>query len=304
MVPAIASFGFSDPDSPVPQGSPLLPSYAMVFDVPPRLTGWHLTYLLALTVAAAGVAMLRHRRRLLPAIVVGLSLAVAVSACVVKIRAQRGVITEAQLAAFEAPSAYDCQRHGDVTYCAFHGYRGWIAHWRSAVEPVVTAVPASGRSGLPPVRQIDDPHSIDPARPRAVLVHTQWGRWGGWADRSAADLTVGYAAGAVGLPGRGQLSCWGGGQPRTVVALWLAAQALPDGAARLRARSIDLSPVAYGVAEAEAAAALLARPSADVTTALAPIWSRLPGPAAGDVLAALGLPALPPHPHPELPPCR
>jgi hypothetical protein len=313
----LTNFLFTDPDSPVPQLSPLLPYHATVFDVPPRLTGWHLVYLLALTGAAVGVAVARHAdgrgRRARAVVAIGLAVAVAATAGATKVAANPPGIRQAQVESFEAPAAYDCQRYGGVGYCAFHGYAGWIARWRSAVEPVVAAVPAARRDGLPAVRQIDNPHSIDPYRARDVVVPTHWGRWGRWAQRSRAELTAWYAAGAAHLPGAdwthlvdGQFvdACWAGGQPRAVVALWLAAQALPDGARLLGAHAISLYPARYGDADVAAARALLARPRAAVSAALDPLWPRLLSPAApADLLTGLGAGTLPTG-HPDgMPTC-
>jgi hypothetical protein len=293
---ATVTFVTSEPDGLGTQLAPVLRHDSYVFDIPVRRTGWHLVYLGALAGVGVGLALMRHRRRLLPAIAVGLALTVAVTAATVKIRSRTLVI---DVAALETPAAYDCRHEGGVTYCPFRGYAGWIPLWRGAVDPVVSALPVTARADLPTVRQIGESHVISPDRVRDIAVSSIWGRHDRWSAASRDALVSDYAVSAAGLPGRDagalspdadRLMC-AATPARTVVALWLAAQALPHGADRVRTRRVVLPGVRYGAPEAAVVATLLARPRAEVTAALAPVWSKLTDPA-GDaaVFAALGVP--------------
>jgi hypothetical protein len=276
--------------------------------LPPRPTGWHAVYLVALLAVVVAAALLRHARiRAVPAVAAGLALAVAVGAWQMTLRTHPSVVTQEQLEAAQSPAAYRCERAGAVEYCAFHGYQDWIAHWRGAVEPVVAALPDTARAGLPRVRQMGTTWMVDPDAPREVLVPSRWGRFSSAAAQSRADLAGAYAIAAVGLSHGAthvdlpaSVTCQAGGQARLVVALWLAAQALPDGATRLDGDLIT-HQTQYGGPETDAARALLARPRDDVRALLSANWSRLTDPAAG--FEALGLPPAP-SPGPDGPPCH
>lgn len=77
------------------------------------------------------------------------------------------------------------------------------------------------------------------------------------------------------------------------MALWLLAQALPDGAQRLAHGGLALGRVRYDPADAQAAAALLTRPHGEVSAFLATYWTQIMDPA-GTALAPLGVTTKPP----------
>lgn len=277
--------------------------------------GWHLSYLVAGGIMAGAVAVLRHRRRPAPAITLAAATLVAVVSVIGQVRHDAELAGNAGSESLTGPHAYECEQPRDVRYCAPRGHRRWIPLWRAAVEPVVAALPAVARTRLPSVRPRPEQRN---ARPEpigsAVYLLSGWGRHSNYAADSRARLATSYAATAAGIPAFDSPAglsldgeCWGGGRARTVVALWLAAQALPDGAARLQAGRIDLWPVRYGAAEIDAATALLRRPREAVTAALQSRWAELTSATAGvEALTAAGLgPAPPPAPvGQELAACR
>jgi hypothetical protein len=99
MVVGVLNFVLTDPGSRLPLVSPVLPIHAVVgHDVPSRLTGWHLLYLLGLTTAAIGATLIRYHRPL-PAIAIAAGLAVAVTAGAVKIGSYPLAMAEAHTGA-------------------------------------------------------------------------------------------------------------------------------------------------------------------------------------------------------------
>jgi len=272
-------------------------------DVPPRPSGWHLAYLLALAVAIGGVALVHRRHWLVPLSVVCVAVACAAGSSVVQINSQPAAFEPADHSAYRGAAAHDCASRGEVTYCPYHHYGGWVPAWRAAVDPVVAALPASARNDLPVVRQrfLSGYEFKRGQWSDAVWVFTRWGRHGAAAS-SRAELAASFAAAVTGLPSKDELlelangepisSCWAGGQARTTVALWLAAQALPDGAARLRSHSLRVGAAAYGQDDIDAAFALLTLPHGRVTAGLGRGWEQSTRPTARrDVLTAIGLPA-------------
>jgi hypothetical protein len=268
----------------------------------PRPSGWHLAYLGGLVLVAACAALLRHRPRLLPAL--GAAAAVALVATSLTMQQARGpgVITEQMMARYGGPQAHECQRRGDVEYCPLRSYQRWVPIWRDAVQPVADAIPAAARPGLPIVYQLAnyDGHDPDTGGRRIVFTSLTWGRHGRWEANSRADLAAHFAGAAVGLrsdddepeavSSLGTSECWAGGQARTVIALWLAAQSMPDGARRLHDHRLAPGWARYGDPEVAAATALLAQPRSQITAALAAEWAQVITPTAGTgALAALGL---------------
>jgi hypothetical protein len=251
-------------------------------------TAWHLLYLVAVLAAVVAVVALRHRRRL-PAVVLVVALAVAGAA----VRQQSEQLTPAGPAAEAVAAAGDCERHGAVSYCALPGYGRWIPLWRAAVEPVVRVVPPAAGE-LPAVRQGTGPLS-------GVRTGPTWGRHDPWATDSRRRLSQQYVRVLLGMPGppadpevAAERACSGAGQLRTVVALWLVAQADPAGEVP-RAGGAAFWPVEFGPAEAEAAARLRDAPRQRVTAMLAEHWSTVRSPApVGEVLAPFGVTALGP----------
>jgi hypothetical protein len=274
----------------------------------PRPAGWHFLYLLAVLVIVLAVAPLRHRRWR-PGLAVTVVLAVVLAAVAVQRQgAERTPEGAAMLTATEpylGPAAQSCERHGRVAYCPLAGYGRWVPLWRAAVEPVVAAVPAVA-GDLPAVRQ-----GIGPVTD--AVVGLRWARHGAWAQDSRVDLAEEYVRVLLDLPGLqfgasppGQHraawpsgtvvaapsgECSGAGQLRTVVGLYLVAQAQPDGAWFLAdSGRLQLGALRPGAADRAAAAKLLAAPREQVVEVLAGNWSQARSAApTGEVLAAFGI---------------
>ncbi|MEV4705652.1 hypothetical protein [Actinoplanes sp. NPDC049316] len=277
----------------------------------PRPTGAHLLYLVALLVAVVAGALLRHRR-LLTSIVMAVALVLAVAA-VQRQRDERVPTGPETALPYLDESAQHCERRGLVTYCALHGYGPWISLWRDAIDPVVRALPP-GVTDLPLVRQGTGPAT-------SVIADQHWGRHGSWARDSRTDLRSQYIRVLLrmpdqlaGHPGPGGLAernravlpqgslelstgpgCSGSGQLRTVMALWLVAQADRDGRAVLsHPENLRFGRVDIGRAEIEAAKRLVEAPRDRVGALLADNWASVRSAApAGDVLAPFGVANLP-----------
>lgn len=258
-----------------------------------RPDGWHLAYLLALVVLACAVALLRHRR-LVSTVAGTLAIALAVVAVTAQTHAYPNVHTVEMQARYASLVGDECEQHNGVEFCALPGYRHWIPLWTQSVDPVVAVLPAAVRGRLPRVVQTVNGFQPD----GTVYTVTDWGRHSGAAD-SRARLATWYAQAVLGLPYAGMpLSyqspdCWAGGQARTVVALWLAAQAVPDGRQRLAGFRLGLYPSVYDQRDIDAALVLLDQPRDRVVATLAAHWSEVstPGPGTG-FLAAFGVGAL------------
>jgi hypothetical protein len=293
--------------------SPVVPDFSFVTGLPGP-SGWHLLYVIALVVFAASVALLRDRPRLRTLGVSVVAVAVAAGTFLVQVRTPSPYDAVANAAANNNTVAVadNCERHGDITYCAYPGYRSWITHWRGAVEPVAAAVPASARGTLPMVRQTTLYVSPRPNNGgvREAYASMWWGS-GARAVDFRAYLATSYASAIVGLPaGSVAVSpmdgayapCTLDGQARVVVALWLAAQSLPDGASRLRDHRLQLLFVEPDDRASTIVTALLAQPRERVTAALARDWDRLTAPDTPvEAVAELGVPVAakrPPDPAP------
>jgi len=255
----------------------------------PQPTAWHLLYLAAVLIAVGAAIPLRHRRAL-PAIV----LVLALLSAGVAVRRQLDERAAAGPAA-QAVESQRCERHDRVSYCALPGYGRWIPLWRAAVEPVVRAVPPAAGE-LPAVRQ-------GTALPSSVITTTSWGRHGRWAAESRARLSQKYIRLLLGMPAPpespsptgAEPTCSGAGQLRTVVALWLAAQADPEGDVLRHPGKVSLGMVRFGRAEIQAAARLHDAPVPQVTAMLAEHWAAIRSPApVGGVLAPFGVTAVQP----------
>ncbi|MFE9658308.1 hypothetical protein [Micromonospora sp. NPDC006431] len=264
-----------------------------------RPTGWHMVHLLAVLTAVIASLWWKHRRL----IAVSVILAATVTSGIAtnqQVRSTPAVIDLAMEHALTGPAVLACQVHGGVRYCALPHYAGWIPLWREAVEPVVRNLPAAAQR--PTVRQLgnaDDGTLLTPGASE-IVTSTRWGRHGRWAEDSRTRMTVAYATAATGLVRRGPETfdyeasrCSGAGQHRTIVALWLLAQALPDGAQRLAAGGLTLGRVRHDPADAQAATALLTRPHDEVAAFLAAHWTQIMDPA-GTALTPLGVTTKPP----------
>ncbi|MFI2711870.1 hypothetical protein ACH495_17245 [Micromonospora sp. NPDC018662] len=272
----------------------------------PEPTGWHAAYLLALLAVVVAGALARHRT-VVSAVVAVLAVALGAVAVSQQARDRPGSVdmpvTEAMMDGYVGPTVLRCEEHDAVRYCALPGYRRWIPLWRDAVAPVVRAVPAGVAGALPGVRQHVGVRLLPPVSvaPPTVDVDLVWGRHGTWAAQSRVGLVQRYVRAVTALPQPtaddpfGERTCSGAGQLRTVVALWLIAQALPDGRAMLDGNQVRLGRLTAGRAETAAAVALLGQPRARVTAVLAAHWDAVVSAApVGDLLHPLGVGRLAP----------
>lgn len=300
-----------------------------------RHPGWHLVWLTAWVVVMASVALARHglrRRPVLGALVAALLVAGLAG------RVQTRPLSEDRARELAStltdPEAHQvCESHGSTVHCAYEEFPGVIAEWRPVVESVLGRVP-DPRPDLRVVQRVPtisgnwdcgDEHFLDlvdsriraHADPERVWrvdgdVHPTAGRGEslpcGGTDLGWLFTAVQTGAWSVGLPptpGPGDLRCAADGQARSVVALWLGAQAVRDGADRLRsvamataldaARRLDFSGgatpefdqwnthpqwgVRWHVDDVEAALELLDRPAEEVGAVVATHWDELIDPA-------------------------
>lgn len=295
----------------------------------------HLVYLAGLVALAVLAALLFHGlgRRLVMASLAAIAL--TATAAVVQGRPLPASAWSEQNDMLARPDArQNCEDRDSVRYCAFSGRRPLIDHWQPVVQGLRQAVP-DGRWPQMDVRQrvtdLDLQYVGDDARARlrAVLpdlppagasladdgdLHPAL-NWGWNPSLEELGLALPAASRVVGLPmapGPDRTLCDSGGQGRAVVALWLAAQAVPEteGFLRRLARDnvVDLpgragryvvveeGPMLHGGAAWAAddvgfALALLDRPVGEVRASVAAQWDRLTAPSAtsGDVAAALGI---------------
>jgi hypothetical protein len=259
-----------------------------------RPTGWHLIYLLGVLIAlAAPIAWQAWPR----ASVMVLVAAVACAGVSVERQTAESpnVISMDLVELYTGPAVLSCQTHQQVRYCALPHFEGWIKYWRESVEPVTAHLP--GNAMRPTVRQIGTSYNLEPITPGVpeIIITDSWGRIGGWATDSRLRLASDWAAASVGLYTAGFVysDCDAAGQHRTVVGLWLLAQGLPDGVARVRNGELRMPRVRYGQAEQDAAVALLDRPYDEVAGYLGDHWAELLDPSS-TALAGLGVTLDPP----------
>lgn len=312
--------------------------------LPPRPSLWHLVYLIALVAMAVVGALLRHGLRPRLAVAGAVALAVMGTSAV----AQSRYVTAAAWARSDElitrPQNHQvCDRKNGIRYCTFPAYRPLADRWAPVVEGVRARVPADARPAAFEVSQriagrdlqytpseLRDRIPSLPALPSAGVpvpddgaVHP--GR--GWSRDGMAELSlaVGVASRVVDLPlapAAPGTVCDTAGQSRAVVALWLAAQAVPrTGAALagltqtnvLRLGSDSLPPhllvpndpvqpaAVWGMVEVRHALALARRPAAEVEAALGSDWARFTDPATTTAELASAL-SLDPVPESELRP--
>ncbi|WP_049574243.1 hypothetical protein [Nonomuraea sp. SBT364] len=282
-------------------------------DWPDRPSGTHLVYVLALVVVFAGVALLRHRTRLMPAAAVVAALAVAVPAGAATaaeppvLRPRVGMLGPETVdpRVFEryfGPAAHRCSDRQGVTYCAYPGYEPWIPLWEQAVLPAADVLPAALRARLPRVEQtpLTWYYGHDGASPFQAPM-----TWGHPDQRAMLAQSVGLWA--TGLLKALALAGTGGdahGQARMVLALWITGQvSVPEPPRPLYAdvRFGRQMMVGWGPAEVAYAKLMLATPG--VRDKVSAHWDTLTHPATtiDQALPLLGLnrtQATPPGPTP------
>lgn len=312
-------------------------------EITPRPTAWHLVWVAAWVVIMGAVAVARHGRSRALVATALVAVAVASLAGWAQTRSpSEGELNE-MAAILARPEPHQvCAVHGSVTYCAYPSQKHRIAEWRPVVEAVLAAAPA--HLGALQVRQrpgtiVGNPHCapapyldvLPPALRDRLDPNEVWAADGGVHPPIAAEglpcgsrdvrwlfTAVQTGAWAVGLPpapwGLDE-RCAADGQARAVVALWLGAQAVPDGASRLQEtfatvqfdaegrvafggppelEAWDTHPqlgVRWHRSDVEAALALLERPPADVRTVLAEHWAQVtdPGTSTAELLSLAGL---------------
>jgi hypothetical protein len=200
-----------------------------------RPTGPRLLYLIAALVLLAALAALRHGRR-------PLRLAVAVAALAAVVPAGIGVAAAAPPSRFgpvdqgetvAGEPELECAERDAITYCHFPGFASWIPVWARAAEPVAAALPPDERHRMPTIAQHTSFGAPATAGEGRVLVRMTWGR--GEAELTDRGQLAGEIAGLITrltdpgprLARDTPLWCDARGQARTVVALWLAGQAVP-----------------------------------------------------------------------------
>jgi hypothetical protein len=195
-----------------------------------RPAGWHLLYLLALTITLGSLALVRSGLPLRRGVVVGFALAVAVSSGVMQTLPPSGTHLLELAAMVEHAERYQvCETEASVRYCAYPAYAPWIERWQAAVTPVMARIPMTARpSGLlvqqsfafdasgsdvpgEVVERLNDPGTIRALSPNRPAIHigASWSRGQpdtdeqyreqGEADQELA-LALGMAAWIVGLP--------------------------------------------------------------------------------------------------------
>ncbi|MEU4579842.1 hypothetical protein [Nonomuraea sp. NPDC023979] len=308
-------------------------------DWPDRPSGIHLLYVLALAAAFAGVALLRHRPRLLPAVAVVAALAVAapagaVAAASPPVRLPGGgllgpdTVDRRVFDRFFGPGAHRCSLRNGVTYCAYPGYEPWIPLWEQAVGPAAAVLPAPVRNRLPRVEQtaLSWYYGHDGASP--LQAPMTWGHpdqrtmlaqgVGLWATglrdsltRAAADAPDGTPDGPRGSTtggtpdgAQGRTPCDARGQARMMLALWIAGQSSPPEPPRMLYADVNLgrqAMLAWGPAEVAYAKLMLAMPG--ITAKVHTHWDTLTAPdtTIAQALPLLGLPRTHDAPPPPAP---
>ncbi len=229
-----------------------------------RPTWWHLTYLAGLVAVMGAVALCRDGvpRRL------GAMLVVAIGVVALTGWVQTRPLSADRVAGMvsyltEPTEHQTCEQRSDVRYCAYESSRHLIDEWEARVEGVLSLAPTASAlqpleviqrapttignsgcgpqpflAGLPePVAEQLTPEAMWPDDGR---LHPDLGNGSlPCSDRDTNELFTAVQAGAwvVGLPPaphHDDQRCTADGQARSVLALWLAAAATPDGADLLR----------------------------------------------------------------------
>ncbi|MEU5867012.1 hypothetical protein ABZ815_37955 [Nonomuraea sp. NPDC047529] len=286
-------------------------------DWPQRPSALHAVYLLASVALFAALALLRHGARPVRLVAALAAVAVVVPTGAAATAAAPGEeinhrfeTMQGDPAAFLdgmdaqvreryfAQDARQCEKHGAITYCAFHDYVAWIPSWVSAVNPVAQALPPAERDRLPAVRQFTDSWlSADSDEGESISTYLMWGRAGA-EDTYRAVLASQVIRSVLGLrPPR--TGCDLRGQSRALVGLWLLGQAVapapPEdreiqlGSSFFSSVQSPLGMVRYGAAELGYARKLLATP--DARQRIWTHWDTLlrPGTTVEQALPLLGL---------------
>jgi hypothetical protein len=307
-----------------------------------RPAWWHLVYLAALVALMCVVALARDGvpRRLGAALVAAVGL-VAVAGWA-QTRPPSADRIAAMVSYITEPTGHQaCERRAGVRYCAYPPSRHLVDEWDARVQGVLALVPPTvARRPLAVIQRIPTTIGNSDCAPRPFLAglpaqvterlspRTVWPDDGNLHpdlgngsfpcdDRPTNQLFTAVQAGAwaVGLrpaPHFDDQRCSADGQARSVVALWLAAAATPDGAELLDELSSEgasqtgaltfdgwdnppMWGVVYSASDARLATAMLEQPTRRVANVLADDWPRWADPATSSTELArrFGLPVPP-----------
>lgn len=323
-----------------------LPDVPQRFDVRP--IGVHVLYVAALALLCAAAAGLAFRPTWRRGAVLGIAAVLVVALAFVQLQPISSATAGAIASQIRDPTAHEvCRSRGQLRACAYAPYDEFLDDWLSNAQRVVAIVPRRFGAALGPllmVQQLSDKKvaQLDPrivralrTRPAPVAAARSTLRlgFGGLINGHARFAhAVAVAQWAVGLPvpNPRRATCSASGQPRGIIALWLAVRAV-GGASRLdgtgNAASVVYgdnadastaayvvpwddgyayvqSPVVWRASDLAAARALLRRSDRVVEAKLAAYWRDLVAEHAGpEVLRrifGIDLPATTPS---EVPPC-
>ncbi|WP_328653320.1 hypothetical protein OG598_05420 [Micromonospora sp. NBC_00330] len=320
----------------------LFPVYISEFPAPvpagvsDRPAARHLVYLVGITVLLVAAAVARaHARRSVVAAGLAVGLILTVGGGLAQSRPDPDIAVARATVKDRPASIQSCVPRGDVTYCYFEGFDGFVPGWESVVTAVRAVVPDSAASSGPPlaVRQRALAEEISAGgsgsvaeamqavaawkvedaaagTPEAVRVDTAWGD-----DRAAAALAaeVAYRLMAAKAFDGGNFLCGA----RAALLVWLVGRASPTTLAGMRSLdetstgALVFSDVSglYGILAPDRAAApaleLLERQSDEVPPLVERHWAELTAPDTPleRFGAIFGVPIQPLAPDADAPPC-
>jgi hypothetical protein len=227
----------------------------------------HLAYIVGLGIIAVGAVRLIDGEQRRGATVLAAGVVVALVAWAVPVVfVDEGRIDRVAAAVSDPPDHQSCIERDAITYCVYEPFERFVDDWVVAGAPVLAALPPSIDTSDLVVEQRPSPADIanlDP-RVRARLEPAALGslpytwpadgefhpelRWADGAGPVVYALSLGYWA--TGLPASPSVDgpCYSGGQARTVVALWLAAQpfTVDDASRRYRDPDTGIGNTGYG----------------------------------------------------------
>jgi hypothetical protein len=303
--------------------APTVEGDSPVFGDRPAL--WHLAWIVGLSCLMVAIALARHRRDRLVAVLVVGSLALVALAGIGATRPMPPASAQLIAARITEPEAHQrCGTTGVVSVCVYPRHAGLLDKVLEIVAPVAAALP-DGAAPLTMRQRYEQELADLPPEVRSLLRSSDLVR----PDREVPlaygdDLldplnspAFDLALAAAGLPARAdaQLRPFvAAGQARGVVALWLATRGLDRGDVEvvttsplpasadtfergsLEVGNCSVPPVVWSAQDLEAARAVVALPSAAVAEVIATGWDRWLDPATGtdELLAALALPGVGP----------
>jgi hypothetical protein len=245
-------------------------------DWPDRPSGVHLVYVVALAVLFGGVALLKHRVRLAPAVAAVAALGVAVPTGAAAAaeppiveRLGEGWFTLEDVdprlrERYHGRNTHRCSARQGITYCVYPGYEPWIPLWEEALRPAVDVLPAALRARVPRVEQVSwTRFLVDDLEESVIQMPMTWGH----PDQRIvlAQDVARWAIPWRNVPGAPDRKCDARGQARTIVMLWIVGQvSAPELPRELYVdyRRGRLAMMDWGAAEVGYAKLLLATPGA------------------------------------------